>query len=93
VPKTSCYFIINEFVGPNKFQWTDVQLAHCQRLVEEILEPYRQIIREPGVKYSVERRDFGGTFLHLVLYNIAGNLSDSDKREIILRNFLGKSSD
>ena len=59
--KTGGYFIINEFVGPNQFQWTDVQLVHCQRLFEEIPESYRQMIREPGVKHSVERRDFGGT--------------------------------
>ena len=58
--KSGGYFIINEFVGPNQFQWTEVQLVHCQRLLEEIPESYRQMIREPGVKHSVERRDFGG---------------------------------
>jgi len=121
--KPGGYFIINEFVGPNQFQWTDVQLAHCQRLLEEIPEPYRQTIREPGVKHSVERptiefmngydpteairsadiitelerqfeiierRDFGGTLLHLVLDNIAGNLSDSDDGKRILRNLFSE---
>ncbi len=121
--KPGGYFIINEFVGPNQFQWTDVQLAHCQRLLEEIPELYRQTIREPGVKHNVERptiefmngydpteairstniieelerqfeiierRDFGGTLLHLVLDNIAGNLSDSDEGKTILRNLFAE---
>ncbi len=112
------YFIINEFVGPNQFQWTDVQLQHCQRLLEEIPESFRQMIREPGLKQTVERptlefmngydpteairsadiipelkkhfeiverKDFGGTLLHLVLDNIAGNLSDSEEGRTILR--------
>ena len=118
--KSGGYFIINEFVGPNQFQWTEVQLVHCQRLLEEIPESYRQMIREPGVKHSVERptiefmngydpteairsadiitelekqfeiverRDFGGTLLHLVLDNIAGKVSGSDEGKTILRNF------
>ncbi|MDE0982887.1 MAG: hypothetical protein OSB11_13145, partial [Gammaproteobacteria bacterium] len=117
--KSGGYFIINEFVGPNQFQWTEVQLVHCQRLLEEIPESYRQMIREPGVKHSaerptiefmngydpteairsadiitelekqfeiVERRDFGGTLLHLVLDNIAGKVSGSDEGKTILRN-------
>ena len=33
--KPGGYFIINEFVGPNQFQWTGVQLQHFQRLLEE----------------------------------------------------------
>lgn len=121
--KPGGYFIINEFVGPNQFQWTDVQLQHCQRLLAEIPESYRQMIREPGVKHSVERptiefmngydpteairsadiivelekrfeiverRDFGGTLLHLVLDNIAGNLSDSDEGKAILANLFAE---
>lgn len=121
--KPGGYFIINEFVGPNQFQWTDVQLQHCQRLLEEIPESFRQMIREPGVKHSVERptlefmngydpteairsedivtelekqfeiverRDFGGTLLHLVLDNIAGNLSDSDEGKTILRHLFSE---
>ncbi|MEX0964044.1 MAG: class I SAM-dependent methyltransferase [Pseudohongiellaceae bacterium] len=121
--KTGSYFIINEFVGPNQFQWTDVQLQHCQRLLEEIPESLRQMIREPGLKSSierptiefmngydpteairsadiipelqkrfelVERRDFGGTLLHLVLDNIAGNLSDSEEGKVILRRLFAE---
>ncbi len=121
--KPGGYFIVNEFVGPNQFQWTDIQLHHCQRLLNEIPESLRQTIREPGVKHFiqrqtiefmngydpteairsediipelekqfelVERRDFGGTLLHLVLDNIAGNLSDSDAGKSILRNLFAE---
>lgn len=121
--KPGSYFVINEFVGPNQFQWTDKQLEHSQRLLAEIPEHLRQTIREPGVKHTierptiefmngydpteairsadiipelekqfeiVERRDFGGTLLHLVLDNIAGNLSDSKEGKKILRNLFAE---
>ncbi len=121
--KPGSYFTINEFIGPNQFQWADVQLQHCQRLLNEIPESFRHTIREPGVKNTierptiefmngydpteairsadivaelerqfeiVERRDFGGTLLHLVLDNIAGNLSDSDEGKRILRNLFAE---
>jgi hypothetical protein len=38
----------------------------------------------------VERRDFGDTLLHLVLDNIAGNLSYSDEGKTILRNLFAE---
>ena len=121
--KPGGYFIINEFVGPNQFQWTEAQLYHAQRLLDDIPEKFKQTIREPGVKLSVqrstiaamneydpteairseeiipelekqfeieERKDFGGTLLHLVLDNIAGNLSDSDEGKTLLRNLFSE---
>tara|TARA_R110002073_G_scaffold207437_4_gene367339 strand:- start:26 stop:988 length:963 start_codon:yes stop_codon:yes gene_type:complete len=121
--KPGSYFIINEFVGPNQFQWTDVQLEHCQRLLDGIPESFRQTIREPGMKNTVERptidfmngydpteairssdiiaelenqfeiverRDFGGTLLHLVLDNIAGNLSDTEEGKTMLRELFAE---
>lgn len=121
--KPGGYFIINEFVGPNQFQWTDAQLYHSQRLLDDIPDKFKQTIREPGVKLAVqrptiaamneydpteairsneiipelekqfqivERKDFGGTLLHLVLDNIAGNFSDSDEGKTILRNLFSE---
>ena len=35
-------------------------------------------------------RSFGGTLLHLVLDNIAGNLSDSDEGKAILRRLFAE---
>lgn len=114
-------FIINEFVGPNQFQWTDTQLEHANRLLKSIPEKYRHCIREAGEKHHiprptidamnaydpteairardilpqlvehfelVEQRDFGGTLLHLVLDNIAGNLDQSEEGIAILRRLM-----
>lgn len=112
-------FVVNEFIGPNQFQWTDAQLHYAQKMLESIPVKYRQNIREEGVRESivrptieamndydpteairsediipemekhfeiVDRRDFGGTLLHLVLDNIAGNLSQDEEGKAVLRN-------
>ncbi len=34
-------FVINEFVGPNQFQWTDLQLQEANALLRSIPEKYR----------------------------------------------------
>lgn len=112
-------FIVNEYIGPNQFQWTDVQYETAQQMLLDIPVHYRAMIREEGTKEKVgrptieemnaydpteairsedivpqleqhfeviDRRDFGGTLLHLVLDNIAGNLSQDDEGKTILRN-------
>ena len=116
-------FVINEFVGPNQFQWSDAQLTHANRLLQSIPEQYRHLIREEGIKQSIDRptiaamnaydpteairsediipeleqrfelidrRDFGGTLLHLVLDNIAGNLSRDEQGKDILRGIMAE---
>lgn len=108
--KPGHFFIVNEFVGPNQFQWTDTQIHHSQRLLDLLPEKYRQRIRGNGIKTRVDRPtieqmnnadpteairsadilpemkkrfeivekiDFGGTLLHLVLDDIAGNFIDA----------------
>jgi ubiquinone/menaquinone biosynthesis C-methylase UbiE len=103
-------FIVNEFVGPSQFQWTDVQVERSQYLLDTLPEKYRLRIRSEGIKAVisrptvanmtaadpteairsqdilpemnkrfdiVEKIDFGGTLLHLVLDDIAGNFSSS----------------
>jgi ubiquinone/menaquinone biosynthesis C-methylase UbiE len=103
-------FVVNEFLGPNQFQWTDAQLKHSQNLLDKLPEKYRMRIRGFGTKRKVERPtietmiavdpteairsqdilpemqkrfeiiekiDFGGTLLHLVLDDIAGNFTDT----------------
>jgi len=103
-------FIVNEFVGPSQFQWTDVQFERAQYLLDKLPEKYRLRIRSKGIKTAIDRPsrehmtmvdpteairsqdivpemekrfdivekiDFGGTLLHLVLDDIAGNFSDS----------------
>lgn len=116
-------FIMNEFVGPNQFQWTDAQLTHSNRLLQHIPEQFRHLIREKGIKQQInrptieamnaydpteairsqdiipvleqrfeliDRRDFGGTLLHLVLDNIAGNLNQSEEGIQILRGLMAE---
>ncbi len=116
-------FIINEFVGPNQFQWTDRQLDLAQKILLSIPEKYRGLIREPGIKQQIirltveqmnevdpteairseeiipelekkfeiiDRRDFGGTLLHLVLDNIAGNLEEDEEGRQILRDLIAE---
>jgi len=123
--KPGALFIINEYLGPNQFQWTDAQLEHANRLLQSIPEKYRHCIREAGEKHHiprptveamnaydpteaicardilpkllerfelVERRDFGGTLLHLVLDNIAGNLSQSEEGITILRRLMAEEA-
>ena len=116
-------FICNEFIGPNQFQWTEPQLRHARRLLALIPERLRQMIRDPGIKHTIERptvdymnsydpteairsadimpaleqrftivsrKDFGGTLLHLVLDNIAGNLSFSEEGRQLLHQFFAE---
>lgn len=116
-------FIFNEYIGPSQFQWTDPQLEHARRLLATIPEGLRQMIREPGIKRTIERptieqmnaydpteavrsadimlavedrfdvvsrKDFGGTLLHLVLDNIAGNLSGHEEGRQILRRLFAE---
>jgi SAM-dependent methyltransferase len=103
-------FILNEFIGPSQFQWTDMQVERSQSLLDKLPEKYRQRIRSEGIKTLIDRptvenmtaadpteairsqdimpelekrfeiidkMDFGGTLLHLVLDDIAGNFSSS----------------
>ncbi len=117
--KPNGLFIINEFVGPNQFQWTEVQMRHSQNLLEAIPECYRQIIQGHGLKSSItrptiefmngidpteairsadiipeinkrfdvlEKTDFGGTLLQLVLGDIVGNFSDTLEDRRVLQS-------
>jgi hypothetical protein len=36
-------FVLEEFVGPTQFQWTDRQLAITQRLLSQLPEPLRRL--------------------------------------------------
>ena len=42
------------------------------------------------IRVDATRRDFGGTLLHLVLDNIAGNLSNSEEGLQLLRHFFAE---
>ncbi|MES3007321.1 MAG: class I SAM-dependent methyltransferase [Pseudomonadota bacterium] len=111
-------FIINEFVGANQFQWSDLQVQYAQSMLESIPERLRQSIRGHGQKNVIlrptieemnnsdpteairsadiipelekhfeiiDRKDFGGTFLQLVLEDIVGNFSNRKSDRKILQ--------
>ena len=47
--KPGGYFILNEFVGPNQFQWTDKQLNIANKLLKILPTRYKESISNPGV--------------------------------------------
>jgi len=59
--KSGGLFILNEYVGPNQFQWTDEQLDIANKLLEIIPLKYRKSISTPGVyknqiiRYTIEQ--------------------------------------
>ena len=111
--KKNGLFIVNEYVGPNRFQWTDTQLQIANDLLLLLPERYRidpvtkavisvihrqplelmiavdpseavrsrDIIRLMEDKFKIiERIDYGGTILHLLLNDIILNF-DEDRPE------------
>lgn len=91
--------MFNEFVGPSRFQWTDLQLEHMNHLLRSLPAEIRKrapvvVIRRPlvadmiaqdpsesvrsaeimplleGDFEIVERRDYGGTLLHILLAHV-----------------------
>ena len=66
-------FVIDEFVGPTRFQWTDAQLDAAALL--------------PGLRREfevVEERPYGGTVLHIAFSGIAHNFRDQEPETLEL---------
>jgi ubiquinone/menaquinone biosynthesis C-methylase UbiE len=47
--------IVNEYVGPSRFQWTDAQLKAANRVLDMIPEEYRKRSSEGRIKKKVHR--------------------------------------
>ncbi|NLP12159.1 class I SAM-dependent methyltransferase [bacterium] len=104
-------FILHEFVGPSRFQWTNRQLTVVNSLLRILPEKYktkwdsaeikkevfrpsrwRMLYNDPSeavesanilslmAKYFdiVEMKEYGGTVLHLLLYEIAHHFLPND---------------
>ena len=103
-------FVLDEFVGPTRFQWTDRQLEVVNGLLKSLPAPLRLSCRDgrtprPAVERPtiaemqridpseavrsaeilallpryfevLEVKGYGGTVLHLLLHEIAGNFYD-----------------
>ena len=110
--KPDGYFVLNEFVGPSRFQWTDRQLEVINGPLRMLPERLRKSCRGAGrIKAHVERpsiaemkrsdpsesvrsaeilpllphffevvevKGYGGTVLHMLLHDIAGNFQTDD---------------
>jgi SAM-dependent methyltransferase len=120
--KAGGLFILNEFVGPSKFQWTDTQLRVANELLRQIPENYRRSVRNGEIKSQVsrptpehmeevdptesvrsaeivplvstffdvvERVDYGGTIVNLVLEDIAGNFGLEAPDVAVLQALVG----
>jgi len=53
--KPGGYFIVNEFVGPTKFQWTDRQIQAVNGLLEILPEKHKKLHDSGRIKPSVYR--------------------------------------
>jgi SAM-dependent methyltransferase len=110
-------FVLDEFVGPTRFQWTDRQLEVVNGLLRALPPQLRRSCRDGRTpKPAVERptlaemrridpseaarsaeilpllpryfevlevKGYGGTILHLLLHEIAGNFYDPDAARLL----------
>jgi ubiquinone/menaquinone biosynthesis C-methylase UbiE len=107
--------LINEFIGPRQFQFTDLQLEIVERLLKALPPFWRQDIAVGGEKtrynrmpvehwnvadpseairsdqivseierqfYVVERIDYGGTVLNLLLEHIIHNFDAANPKDV-----------
>ena len=125
--KPGGFFVLHEFVGPTKFQWTDMQLniingalqmlpdkyclsrkdgvtikkKHWRPTVEEMdsVDPSEAIRSAeiltvlPSYFEILEKKDLGGTVLHLLLDGIAGNFDYNNPADMRLLRMLFEIED
>ena len=120
--KPNGLLILNEFIGPSQFQWTDKQVKIINDLLDIIpkrlrLDPttgdLKTVISRPTLDYMnkndpseairsqeishlieqnfsvIERIDFGGTLLHMLLHSIVNNFNASKEDDIAILRLLG----
>ncbi|CCI36703.1 MULTISPECIES: class I SAM-dependent methyltransferase [Microcystis] len=122
--KPSSLFILNEFIGPAQFQWTEQQLELMNQLLAllpekyklDILSPTPNTLKEkvyrPTIEFMnsfdpseairsdeiipllskdfhiIEKIDYGGTILHILLQNIVGNFDAQSPEDIAILKLL-----
>jgi len=114
------WLVINEYVGPNRFQWTDQQIAvinsvlealpprlktvaasiEKQRVVRETVETMIRVDASEAVRSQdiipvlegrfdlIERRDYGGCILHMLLADIIKNFQGDDALAVLRQIFV-----
>jgi ubiquinone/menaquinone biosynthesis C-methylase UbiE len=117
------YFLINEYVGPRQFQFSDLQLSVVHELLEALPERWRrdsatgkvkaeyvrmptehwdiadpsEAIRSDEIVAEIERQfhvvdrvDYGGTILSLLLEHIVHNFDPADQKDVAVIRLLGR---
>lgn len=56
--KPDAFFVLNEYVGPSRFQWTDATVREGQRLLESLDERYRVHGASGAVVRTFERPNY-----------------------------------
>jgi ubiquinone/menaquinone biosynthesis C-methylase UbiE len=119
------FFLINEFVGPRQFQFTDLQLGLVRELLDDLPSAWRrqrggeikteyvrlpvehwnradpsEAIRSDRIIPEVERRfrvveriDYGGTLLDLLLEHIVHNFDSSNEKDVAAVRLLARVED
>ncbi len=72
--KPDGYLVVNEFVGPYRFQWTDAQVDITNRLIACLPMELRRNIREPGkYKYILVRHSLEFMKEHLAFESVCSD--------------------
>jgi GT2 family glycosyltransferase/SAM-dependent methyltransferase len=106
-------FHVHEYVGPDRFQWTDRQLHEINSFLDRLPDRYHRLpdgtfkphVRRPTIQEMLDtdpseavrsskiepllaerfqildRRELGGTLLHMALSNIAQNFNPDDAED------------
>ncbi len=53
--KPGGWIIVNEFVGPSRFQWSDLQLKLANAALQLLPDPYRRLYRSGRIKKRIYR--------------------------------------
>jgi ubiquinone/menaquinone biosynthesis C-methylase UbiE len=111
------FLLINEFIGPRQFQFTDLQLSLVRELLSAIPDFWKRDSATGGIKTEyvrmpvedpseairsdriieevekrfqvVERKDYGGTILNLLLEHVIHNFDPSDEKDVAVIRLLG----
>jgi len=118
-------FLINEFIGPRQFQFTDLQLRLVREFLGDLPQSLRtqrggevkteyvrlpaehwnradpseairsdRIVPEVSKRFRIlERIDYGGTILNLLLENIVHNFDPSDEKDVAIVRLIARFED
>lgn len=120
------YLLVNEFIGPRQFQFTDLQLSLVRELLAAIPDNWKrdsatgavktEYIRMPVEHWNVadpseairsdriieeiqrrfdviERKDYGGTILNLLLEHVIHNFDSCNEKDVSVIRLLGTIED